>query len=47
MRIVRNPEGEDLLGDIGIRGRMILKWTLRGIRCEEEDWNYLPQHRDQ
>ena len=40
--LVGKPEGNHL-EDLAVQERIILKYTLKGIRCEEADWIGLAQ----
>jgi hypothetical protein len=35
-------KGGDRLGDVGVNGRIILKWTTK-VRTENLDWTHLDQ----
>jgi len=38
---VENLKGRDLLGYLGLGGRVILKWILKEIGCEDVNWIHL------
>jgi hypothetical protein len=42
-----DPKGRDHWEDLDIDGRITLRWTLREIGIEGENWNSLPQDRVQ
>jgi hypothetical protein len=43
---IRRARYIEHLGDLGIYGRIILKWILK-IGCEDMEWLHLIQERDQ
>jgi hypothetical protein len=36
--MMENLKGRDQLEDLGVYGRIILKWILKKIGCEDVDW---------
>jgi hypothetical protein len=43
---LKSLKGTDHLKDLGIDGRILLKWILGGIWLEGVDWIHLAQDRD-
>jgi hypothetical protein len=43
--LVERPEGKNLLEDLGVDGRIILKWATRN-EMRGMDWTNLDQDRD-
>jgi hypothetical protein len=44
--LVGKPEGRDSLEELGIDGRITIKWVLKGIVLEDVEWINLAQDRN-